>query len=109
MAILNCVIGIAFIFLVAFLLSNNKKKINWRTIIIGFAIQFGFALAALKWSVGKYVLSRVSLAVQSVIDYAKEGIGFLFGSLTNDGSIFAVNVLGVIIFISAVLCASYNL
>ena len=102
MAILNCVIGIAFIFLVAFLLSNNKSKIKWRTVIIGFLIQFAFALAALKWSVGRYVLSKIALGVQSVINYANEGIKFLFGSLTNDGSIFAVNVLGVIIFISAV-------
>ena len=109
MAILNCVIGIAFIFLVAFLLSNNKKKINWRTVIIGFLIQFAFALAALKWSVGRYVLSKVALGVQSVINYANEGIKFLFGSLTNDGSIFAVNVLGVIIFISAVVSVLYYL
>ncbi len=78
MTILNCILGIAFIFFVAFLLSNNKKKINWRTVIIGFLIQFGFALAALKWSIGKYVLSRVALAVQSEIDNAKEGISFLF-------------------------------
>ena len=109
MAILNCVIGIAFIFLVAFLLSNNKKKINWRTVIIGFVIQFGFALIALKWSVGKYVLSKISLGVQSVIDYANEGISFLFGSLTKDASIFAVNVLGVIIFVSAVVSVLYYL
>ena len=101
MAILNCILGIVFIFLLAFLLSNNKKKINWRTVIIGFVIQFGFALIALKWSVGKYVLSKISLGVQSVIDYANEGISFLFGSLTKDASIFAVNVLGVIIFVSA--------
>ena len=47
MEILNSIVGIVFIFLVAFLLSNNKKKINWRTIIIGFLIQFGFAVAAL--------------------------------------------------------------
>lgn len=109
MAILNCVIGIAFIFFVAFLLSNNKKKINWRTVIIGFVIQFGFALIALKWSVGKYVLSKISLGVQSVIDYANEGISFLFGSLTKDASIFAVNVLGVIIFVSAVVSVLYYL
>ena len=109
MAILNCVIGIAFIFFVAFLLSNNKKKINWRTVIIGFVIQFGFALIALKWSVGKYVLSKISLGVQSVIDYANEGISFLFGSLTKDSSIFAVNVLGVIIFVSAVVSVLYYL
>ncbi|WP_207746497.1 NupC/NupG family nucleoside CNT transporter [Clostridium sp. 1001271B_151109_B4] len=108
-AILNCIIGVAFIFLVAFLFSNNKKKINWRTVIIGFIIQFAFAFAALKWSVGKYVLSKIALGVQSVIDYAKEGISFLFGSLANDGSIFAVNVLGVIIFISAVVSVLYYL
>lgn len=109
MAILNFVIGIAFIFLVSFLLSNNKRKINWKTIIIGFAIQFAFAFAALKWSVGKYILSKIALGVQSVIDYANEGIRFLFGSLANDGSIFAVNVLGVIIFISAIVSVLYYL
>lgn len=109
MAILNCILGIVFIFLLAFLLSNNKKKINWRTVIIGFVIQFGFALIALKWSVGKYILSKISLGVQSVIDYANEGISFLFGSLTKDSSIFAVNVLGVIIFVSAVVSVLYYL
>lgn len=109
MAILNCIIGIIFIFLVAFLISNNKKKINWKTVIIGFLIQFIFAFAALKWSVGKYILSRISLGVQYVIDYAKEGISFIFGSLSNDGSIFAVNVLGVIIFISALVSVLYYL
>ena len=109
MAILNCIIGIIFVFLVAFLISNDKKKINWKTVIIGFLIQFIFAFAALKWSVGKYILSRISLGVQSVIDYAKEGISFIFGSLSNDGSIFAVNVLGVIIFISALVSVLYYL
>ena len=109
MAILNCIIGIIFVFLVAFLISNNKKKINWKTVIIGFLIQFIFAFAALKWSVGKYVLSKIALGVQSVIDYAKEGISFIFGSLSNDGSIFAVNVLGVIIFISALVSVLYYL
>lgn len=109
MAILNCIIGVIFVFLVAFLISNNKKKINWKTVIIGFLIQFIFAFAALKWSVGKYILSRISLGVQSVIDYAKEGISFIFGSLSNDGSIFAVNVLGVIIFISALVSVLYYL
>lgn len=95
--------------LIAYLLSNNKKHIKWRTIIIGFLIQFGFALIVLKWSVGRYVLSKVALGVQGVISYANEGIGFVFGSLTNDGSIFVVNVLCVIIFISAVVSILYYL
>ena len=109
MVILNSIIGILFIFAVSYLLSNNKKQIKWRTIIIGFLIQFGFALIVLKWSVGRYVLSKVALGVQGVISYANEGIGFVFGSLTNDGSIFVVNVLCVIIFISAVVSILYYL
>ena len=109
MATLNSIIGILFIFAVSYLLSNNKKHIKWRTIIIGFLIQFGFALIVLKWSVGRYVLSKVALGVQGVISYANEGKGFVFGSLTNDGSIFVVNVLCVIIFISAVVSILYYL
>ena len=102
-------LDVLIIFAVAYLLSNNKKHIKWRTIIIGFLIQFGFALIVLKWSVGRYVLSKVALGVQGVISYANEGIGFVFGSLTNDGSIFVVNVLCVIIFISAVVSILYYL
>ena len=107
MAILNGIIGIAFIFLVSFLFSNNKKKINWRTVIIGFVIQFLFALAALKWSFGKFILSKIALGVNAAISYANEGISFIFGSLAKDSSIFAVNVLTIIIFISAIVSILY--
>ena len=109
MAILNGILGIVIIFCIAFLLSNNRKKINWRTVIIGFAIQLLFAFVALKWSVGQLVLSKISLGIQSIIDYAKEGIVFMFGSLAEDGSIFCVNVLTVIIFISAIVSVLYYL
>ena len=47
-----------------------------RTIIIGFLIQFGFALIVLKWECRKICLSKVALGVQGVISYANEGIGF---------------------------------
>ena len=109
MAILNSILGICLIFFIAFLMSNNKKKIKWKTIIIGFVIQLTFAIIALKWSVGQFVLGKISLGVQAVIDYANEGIKFLFGSLNNDGSIFAVNVLCVIIFTSAIVAVLYYL
>ena len=109
MSILNGILGIVIIFCIAFLLSNNRKKINWRTVIIGFAIQLLFAFVALKWSVGQLVLSKISLGIQSIIDYAKEGIVFMFGSLAEDGSIFCVNVLTLIIFISAIVAVLYYL
>lgn len=109
MRILNSIIGIIFIFVVAFLLSNNKKKINWRTIIIGFLIQLGFAIIVLKSSVGKSVLEKVATLATAIIGYANEGINFLFGTVipTDGGMIFAFQVLTVIIFISSLVSVLY--
>ncbi len=109
MGILNSIIGIIFIFIVAFLLSNNKKKINWRTIIIGFLIQLGFAVIVLKSTVGKKALQKVATMATSIIGYANEGINFLFGAAipTNGGMVFAFQVLTVIIFISSLVSVLY--
>lgn len=109
MDILNSIIGIIFIFIVAFLLSNNKKKINWRTIIIGFLIQLGFAVIVLKSAVGKKALQKVATMATSIIRYANEGINFLFGAAipTNGGMVFAFQVLTVIIFISSLVSILY--
>lgn len=109
MGIFNSIIGIIFIFIVAFLLSNNKKKINWRTIIIGFLIQLGFAVIVLKSAVGKKVLQKVATMATSIIGYANEGINFLFGAAipTNGGMVFAFQVLTVIIFISSLVSVLY--
>lgn len=109
MGILNSIIGIIFIFIVAFLLSNNKKKINWRTIIIGFLIQLGFAVIVLKSTVGKKALQKVATTATSIIGYANEGINFLFGAAipTNGGMVFSFQVLTVIIFISSLVSVLY--
>lgn len=109
MGILNSIIGIIFIFIVAFLLSNNKKKINWRTIIIGFLIQLCFAVIVLKSAVGKKALQKVATMATSIIGYANEGINFLFGAAipTNGGMVFAFQVLTVIIFISSLVSVLY--
>lgn len=109
MGIFNSIIGIIFIFIVAFLLSNNKKKINWRTIIIGFLIQLGFAVIVLKSTVGKKVLQKIATMATSIIGYANEGINFLFGAAipTNGGMVFAFQVLTVIIFISSLVSILY--
>jgi len=109
MRILNSIIGIIFIFIIAFLLSNNKKKINWRTIIIGFLIQLGFAIIVLKSSIGKRALEKVATLATAIIGYANEGINFLFGTVipTDGGMIFAFQVLTVIIFISSLVSVLY--
>lgn len=110
MSIFNSILGILFILFIGYLLSNNKKAINWRTIIIGFIIQFSFALIVLKWPIGQKVLMTISDYVSIFINYANEGIMFLFGPLIPEkGMVFALQVLPVIIFISSVVAVLYYL
>lgn len=111
MNLVNGLLGIAVIFLIAIFLSDDKKSINWRTIIIGFSIQLLFAFLVLKLPVGKYALEKLSEMVTSLIGYANEGINFLFGAAIpqDGGMIFAFQVLTVIIFISSLVSVLYYL
>ncbi len=107
--------GIAVIFVIAFLLSENKRKIKVRTILGGLAIQLLFAFIVLKWEFGRRMFLGLTELVQNIINYANEGIGFLFGPvLGNPGSeatgfVFAFHVLTIIIFFSALISVLYYL
>lgn len=111
----NVIWGIFGIFVVlgiAFLLSNAKKSINFRTILGGLAIQVGFAFIVLKWKAGRDGLEWLSTKVQNVIDYAGEGIAFLFGPAADAnkfGFVFAFQVLTIIIFFSSLISVLYYL
>ncbi len=95
----------------AVLLSENRKAINVRTVAVAFAIQAGFAALVLYIPFGQKALGAVSSGVQLVINYADEGIIFLFGDLGRKklGFIFAFNVLPVLIFFSALVSVLYYL
>ncbi|MBT2757044.1 NupC/NupG family nucleoside CNT transporter [Mesobacillus foraminis] len=105
-------LGIITVLAIALLLSANRKAIKLRTVLGGLAIQFIFAFIVLKWETGREALKQVSLGVQSVIGYANEGVNFLFGGIfqaENVGSIFAFQVLPIIIFFSSLISVLYYL
>ena len=107
-------VGMIALIAFAVLLSDNRKAINLRTVGFAFVIQFiigGFVLYV-PW--GRDLLAGFSAGVQHVIDYGKDGIGFLFGSLVNFsvdgiGFIFAFQVLPTVIFFSALISVFYYL
>lgn len=102
-----CILGIAFLF------SNNKRKINIRTVVVALAIQISFAFIVLKWPLGRAALQKVTDGVNAVISYANEGISFLVGGIYTPQSgithVFLFNVLGIIIFFSALISVLYYL
>lgn len=106
------IFGIIVVLSIAFLFSSNKKSVQLRTILGGLSIQIIFAFIVLKWETGREGLKWFTLRVQNVIDYANEGISFLFGTLADSeefGSIFAFHVLPIIIFFSALISVLYYL
>lgn len=111
MQILMSLVGIVSLLALAFLLSDNRKAINLRTVGGAFAIQAGLGALVLYVPLGQEILGNVSNAVSSVISYANQGIGFLFGKLGNFeiGFIFAINVLPIIIFFSSLVAVLYYL
>ncbi|MBH9968951.1 NupC/NupG family nucleoside CNT transporter [Rossellomorea oryzaecorticis] len=107
------IVGILVVLGIAFLFSSNKKKINFRTVLGGLAIQLLFAFLVLKTSWGQNSLEWLTMGVNQIINYSNEGIEFLFGGLYSEKSniafVFAFNVLPVVIFFSALISVLYYL
>lgn len=107
------VIGMFVLLAIGILFSNNKKAINYRTVIGALAIQIGLAALILYVPAGRNALLATANGVSKVINYGNEGIAFVFGNLadpghsSNIGFIFAVKVLPVIIFFSALISVLY--
>lgn len=105
------IMGIAVLLGIAFLLSTNKKAINWRTISTALALQILFAFIVLWTDVGRNVLEGITKAVQAAINTSEAGINMLFGdvlALEGVGNVFAFQVLPIIIFFSAVISILYH-
>ncbi len=107
------VLGISVLLGIAFLLSDNRKAIRWRTVGGALAIQAALGAFVLYIPIGQEILSSVSSAVQQVINYGNEGINFLFGGLVSAessvGFVFAFKVLPMIIFFSSFISVLYYL
>jgi concentrative nucleoside transporter, CNT family len=107
------VLGLAVLVLVAVACSRHRRGISWRTVAVALALQISFALLVLRWGPGERALSWVSARVEALIGYAEEGTVFVFGPLLEVGednqTIFALQVLPVIIFLGALIGALFYL
>jgi len=74
-------LGIFFILGIAWLLSNNKKKIKLRVIIWGLVLQLSFAFIILKTTPGRAVFNTARTVINRVLAFTDEGAAFLFGNL----------------------------
>ena len=108
------ILGIGILLGIAFLLSENKKNINSKTVLWGLGLQIFFALVILKTPIGRPLFSFFDTAITKLISFADTGSEFLFGSQV-DGVGFhpafesvAFRLLPTIIFFSALISVLYH-
>ena len=108
------VIGIFTLLFIAFLLSENKKNINIKTIALGLGLQFLFAVFILKTPFGTPIFSFLDKAITTLISFSDSGANFLFTSYIDGvgfhpGLInFAFKTLPTIIFFSSLVSVLYH-
>ena len=125
-ALFRGIIGLAVLIGIAFLISNNKKKINWRLVAGGLVLQVVFAILIIKgdqlrafffplgWP--KDFFNWVSSFFVYILNFTTEGAKFVFGNLSISpgsagslGMFFAFQVLPTIIFFASLMSIMYYL
>ncbi len=110
--ILRGILGLVSLIFISFLISNNRKNIQWKTVFISILIQFLVAISILKISLIQSIFKVISKFFVRVINYTTSGSTFLFSSLVDQEKIsyiFAFQVLPIIIFFSALTSILYHL
>ena len=105
-------VGVVAILGIAFAFSSNRRAINLRVVGAAFALQVVIAAFVLYFDGGRRMIDAISTGVLKVIGYSKAGIDMVFGPLADTsvvGFSFAINVLPIIIFFSALMSVMYHL
>ncbi len=107
------ILGILVVLLVAWLFSTARSSIRPRILLWGLGLQFGFAFLVLKTPVAQ-LFQTISTGVNHLLEYAAEGSKFVFSDKLGApsdmfGTIFAFQVLPIIIFIASFFAVLYYL
>ncbi|HGN4641785.1 TPA: NupC/NupG family nucleoside CNT transporter [Streptococcus pyogenes] len=111
MQFIYSIIGILLILGIVYAISFNRKSVSLSLIGKALIVQFIIALILVRIPLGQQIVSVVSTGVTSVINCGQAGLNFVFGSLADSGAktgfIFAIQTLGNIVFLSALVSLLY--
>tara|TARA_B110000114_G_scaffold131800_1_gene138042 strand:+ start:818 stop:2215 length:1398 start_codon:yes stop_codon:yes gene_type:complete len=113
-SLLRGLLGMFVLVLISYLLSANRKAINWRTVGFGLGAQIILAIGVLKVSFVQTFFEWVGSLFIAVLDFTMEGTKFLFAAFST-GEIeaplvtFAISILPTVIFFSALTSVLFYL
>ena len=108
------ILGIIAILGIAYLMSNNKKNIDYRLVFWGLGLQLLFGIFILVTPFGKPIFAWFDKLIKKLLSFSNDGSEFLFASFI-DGEMhpavinFAFAVLPTVIFFSALMAVLYHI
>jgi CNT family concentrative nucleoside transporter len=102
------IVGLVVLMFLAWLISSDKKNMNFRLILTGVGLQIVFAVLILWTTPGKLVFEAARVFVAKAISFSDAGAAFVFGP-EHKQFFFAFSVLPTIIFVSAVMAVLFHL
>ncbi|WP_080874031.1 NupC/NupG family nucleoside CNT transporter [Oceanobacillus timonensis] len=104
MDILLGILAIIITFGLAFLMSNDKKRINFKGVGVMLVLQLLITWFMFSTNMGQQIITGIASAFNKLIEFGQEGIGFVVnGFVLDEGGVFFFNVLLLIIFFSTLL------
>jgi CNT family concentrative nucleoside transporter len=114
------IFGIILILALAFLLSNNRKAINYRLVFSGLGLQLALALFILKTSIGQNVFAWIGHSIEKLLQMADKGGEFVFGGLIKPellkpifgdqySFLFMFKIMPTIIFVAVLVNIAYHI
>ncbi|MGA7920895.1 MAG: nucleoside transporter C-terminal domain-containing protein [Candidatus Acidiferrales bacterium] len=104
-------VGILIILATSYLLSSNRRAIQWRIVLWGIGLQVVVAAFVLRTDLGYRLLDKISSGIVWFLHFSSDGAQFVFGRLADPngllGMVFAFQVLPLIIFVAAFLSILY--
>ena len=104
------IFGVIVLFAIAVALSTNRRAISLRIVLSAFAVQVGIAVLVMHLPWGRAVIDAMSSGITQLLAYSQAGISMVFGplaSIEENGVIFAVVVLPVIVFFASLMSVLY--
>ena len=104
MGVVLNLVGVAVLIAFLWLISADRKAIEWKLVAKGLIAQLVLALIVVKTPVGIYVIEKIGEGINLFLDQGRAGLTFVFGNLMNAGDygfIFILHALGNIIFVAA--------
>ena len=89
------VLGLIVMMVLAWLLSENRRRVDWRLVVSGLALQFGLALLIMRTGFGERFFSAVRTVFIVISEASDEGARFVFGNLTQSFTLSDTAVLDV--------------